>query len=186
LKKRISEAAKAAGRSFSEEVTLRLTLSLSDDGGAQGFGDPETLALCRSLATSFEHIKRETGRPWFRHAWSFKQAEAAFKELFAYFRPIGEERYPADAPLLQNLRARGLDAEALEQMRSRLEQYPLGETAARLAVFLLESSSEGANTHLRDVAAILKAQLIAAGTAGEALADLLAGASAPSDTRVKP
>ncbi len=177
LKARLTEAAKAARRSFADEVAFRLELSFGARDIEQEFGDLETYALCRLVASAFRDIKRQTGGSWFQQPWSFRHAKDALKQLFSYLEPVGDAVVPDDAPLLKRMKTEGFSDEAVAQAKDQLGRFPLGAKAADMAMFLIETSLVNEHTHraeeLRPIATIIKARLIAADMAGEALKELL-------------
>jgi hypothetical protein len=172
----LEAAADAAGVSLSREIERRLARSLDGDLEHQ-FGNLETYALCRLIAVTLKDVERETGRPFSQHPWSFKHARAAVIELLSYFAPIGEPAVPSDAPMLARLESHGLPPDVVASAKAQLETFQLGKRAASRAVFSVEASLENENGYraqeLIGIAAVLKAQLIAAGTAGNAQQDLI-------------
>lgn len=177
LKARIAEAAAKGQRSFSEEVALRLETSFGDHDVEQDFGDQDTYALCRLIASAFSEIKMNLGKAWFEHRLSFQKAAMAANEIMSYFEPTGTPlEYPDDAPLVEAMRAHS-DPETFEKWRLAAADDPtLGKRSAQLAVWALERSLEGASgphfDQLKPIARVLKSRLIAAEMAGAAGLDL--------------
>ncbi len=182
LRAKLEAAAVASERSLSEEIATRLALSFNNEEGMDPeFGDDETYALCRLIASTFFTVQMEARHPWHEHAWTFEQSCAGIAELLRFFRPLGEPEVPDDALTLTNLREL-FHAPDEEIAKAKENISPSSVRKVRCAPFshahrwrihrrcLPRSSSD----RLERVAALLKAHLIAAGTAYEALGDLAA------------
>ena len=167
LRRRLEAAAERANRSLSEELRVRLELSLDEQ--ERRFGDPETYALCQLISVAFRDIKHHSdGKAWFEHPWSYGQAKTALSELFSYFQPpdIIRDAPPEAAvpyPLSEGFGPNG---------RKSLRTSNLGRGIAQMAVFRLEASLQHEDfpdrDRLRMIAAALLPRLLAAGMAGEA------------------
>lgn len=184
LRSQLEQAAERGGRSLSEEVTLRLRLSLEGRDIERDFGDAETYGLARLIGWAFEDIKRQSGHTWFEHPWSYKHAARSLDRLFSYFRPPGSSAVPDDAPLLEHMRQQGMSDLIIESARLKLASYEYGIIGGSAAVALLEAAAANPDgppelARLKPVAAVLAARLRQANADGVALDDLNAVAGKP-------
>jgi hypothetical protein len=131
---------RARGRTtLSEEITNRLLQSFEKK---EQFDIYFNRLFSRLLVYALQFLTRDTGHPWYRNRFTFEHAITAAGELFSYFQPSGLSSVPADLPLAEAQRARGLDpAPVIEQA----ETYPYGKLAARWAVFHMELQTEQAS-----------------------------------------
>src|SRR5262245_61704000 len=138
LLSKIEAAAKADGRSLSDEITRRLERSFIGEEvrAVETFGCHETYALALLIARALRELRDQTGQWGHRDRFTFDHAVAAIQEIMNYSRPRGRRTVPADMPVLEMMRANRLKTgNVLEQA----ETYPFGKIAGRVAVFRVEA-----------------------------------------------
>jgi hypothetical protein len=130
---KIEGAAKADGRTVSDEITRRLERSFIGD--VERYGGNETYALALLIAQALRDLRDQTGHWWHRDRFTFDHAVAAVTEIMSCFRPAGRRTVPGDMPVLEMMRSHRLKTGAvLEQAKT----YPFGKLAGRLAAFRVQ------------------------------------------------
>jgi hypothetical protein len=84
LRRHLEAVSAAAGHSLAEEIRRRLERTLVQDGS-----DPETAELLAAIATFANHVKRETGHAWHRHAGSHEALRRAIGGRLRRLKPEG-------------------------------------------------------------------------------------------------
>jgi hypothetical protein len=96
----LAEAAKASGRSLSQEIEFRLRRSFAEDEKIDlGFGDEQTFAVLRTAAMAVKTSRFTTevasGGHWLSDAWAFERVVATVFRVLWAFRPAGDAVPPA-------------------------------------------------------------------------------------------
>jgi hypothetical protein len=97
---RLEAAARAAGRSLSQEFEHRLRRTFTeDDRVIDFFGDPKTAAIVKLIGLVIQSVNRVKGRPsgalpWTEQPHLFDQAVKAVAGVLELFRPPGEVADP--------------------------------------------------------------------------------------------
>jgi hypothetical protein len=134
---KIEKAAKADGRTVSEEITRRLDRSFigEEARAVETFGSHETYALAFLIAHALRELRDQTGHWWHRDRFTFDHAVAAVNEIMSYFRPSGRRSVPGDMPVLEMMRDNRLKTgDVVSQART----YPFGKLAGRMAAFRVQ------------------------------------------------
>lgn len=109
LRASLEEAAKANGRSLSQEAQLRLQQSFDLPAKVQRYwGPPEVRALARLVSRTTRSVQNsvspnpfEAGDfAWHRNAFTHAAVEAAVSTVLARFRPAGPAEMPEEAKRL--------------------------------------------------------------------------------------
>jgi hypothetical protein len=178
LRTQLERAARKNGQSLSREMEERLSGSfLRLDKRAEEFGDMTTYAFCRLMAIALRDLKRDAGHPWHRNRWVYDRARTAINTLLDLFRPDGKSILPDDVPVLEAFKD-ALSPSAAKRWRRQFEESPMGETAARRAVLMMEAmTDEGGDRspyleQFRELGKLLMPRLLKADGRGKALAGL--------------
>lgn len=94
----LEAAARANGRSVSQEIEERLTLSLEAE---KWVGGAETARLMRMIGSAIDGVERFTGRTWNEDHHTFRAAKTAITELLSMHTPA-----EPDGPEYQEAMAR--------------------------------------------------------------------------------
>jgi hypothetical protein len=98
LRAEIDQAAKANGRSLSDEIEDRLRRSLNLDADREKlfskFGDKPTYAMCRLLAEIMREVSNSAGRKWLADPWTYDQVRAGIAAILSDLRPTGNSEPP--------------------------------------------------------------------------------------------
>lgn len=113
-RQRLEKAAKASGRSLSQEVEARLAHSLYD-------GQSTDRELFWLIGKVIERTVRFTGQDWGKDAYTFHLMVEAVRLLLAKFRPKGKLAMPDTIQLLRGLQGA---ADLQEEMRSVFQRHP--------------------------------------------------------------
>lgn len=187
LKARLTEAARQSGRTFSEEVTTRLAASFS----AVEFRDPQTKALLALIAYALEMNAVVIGKRWFEDPWVFRQCEASITDILSFLRPLGAPDVPDDLPVFNKLRESGLE-NLVPGAKLQLEELSPGSSNGKKIIWVIEAIADGRGDetipivdaitdgahldttwdHLKILAEIVKARLIAVDADGQADVEL--------------
>ena len=143
-RRRLEQAAKASGRSLSQEVEVQLGYSPHE-------GQSTNRNLLWLIGKVIERTVQFTGQDWVRDAYTFHLMVEAVRVLLAKFRPEGTVAMPETIQLVSSLQGA---ADLKEEMRSILQRHPseyfadmmVNGVIADLQIEVEKSPAKGANS----------------------------------------